>query len=808
MSRAVIAALLATSTLAAQPPQIASFTQEFCVACHGPELQKEDFRIDTLPWQLAESATREIWEQVYDYVADGDMPTKKAKVHPNATQLAAFLKLLDSEFTQADRQATVGGTPLRRLNRVEYLNTVRALFDIRMIDLPLSFPEDVPNTEFDTMPGGLFLSPAVMEAYHETATQIADRIVPLSIEPSYESSYSAETIGGDVGRRWFGSTNPAGKKKRKKATEPKERFLKFTGFNHSGWSGALWDPLLVAPQSGVYHFRLLAKAQAKTGADGQPLRIGFYAFDPKKNIALTKRYPRQRATRVASVDVPTGKPSWLLCEVPLEAGETVHFYCENRFPEGRFPTGAMYKNRLSGLVTEATKDTAPTIELRGLTVAGPVAVLPRVTDYFGSYPPKLDQAALKALAERAFRRPLTPSEAATLVSRVREHAEATGSPTKAWHFAIRSILCSPAFLYRESGETGPLDPHTLASRLSYFLWSSMPDDELQQLAKSAKLTDPDVLAQQTRRLLRSPQAQQFVSHFTGQWLGNREVAAIAVCDTRYKWDENVRYGFRRSTELFFAEILDKNLPISTFIDSDFTYANSAMRAIWEMKGAGQLKAVADLQRHSEVWPEPERLSLTADLPDHVRARRGVLGLPGVLTVSGDGVESSPILRGVWVLENLFGKHPPPPPKDVPALDIDTSQATNVRETLKAHTELESCAKCHRDIDPLGLTLENYDAIGGWRQHYPGDKTPIDARAQLPDGTALNGAASINQHLLDHPDIFARGLISKLLEYSAGRRLSVGDKRVVNELVAAAPKGGYRFQDLIVAITGSDVFRAR
>jgi hypothetical protein len=817
----VIAMVLTNNALAAEdavvPKSIAQFTNEFCIKCHGPNAQKGKFRIDRLPWNLTENKTRKQWDLVADYVSKGDMPSKKADKHPRAHERAAFLKSIKTEFAQADRQATVGGTPLRRLNRVEYLNTVRDLFGIRMIDLPLSFPEDVTSAEFDTMPNGLFLSPAVMEAYHETATDIANRLVPLSIEPSYKSSYTAETIGGDTGRRWFGSSNKgkAQRKKQKKEQKQNNRYLMFTGFNHSGWSGGLWDPVLVAPQSGVYRMRLLANAQAKTGADGKPLRIGFYAFDPKKGVALTKRYPRDRATRVATVNVPTGKPKWIVCDIPLEAGETVHFYCENRFPDGHFPTGELSRGKLSKLVNMAKADKTSTIELRGMTVEGPVAVLPRVKAYFGTYPPKLNRAELESkllpLAARAFRRPLTDSEKEKLISKVLAHGSKTGNLAMGWHYAIRRILCSPAFLYRESADAKTLDQFTLASRLSYFLWSTMPDDELLKLAAAGKLSYPDVLGQQTRRLLRHPKSQQFVKHFTGQWLGNRAVAVIAVCDNRYKWDENVRYGFVRSTEMFFEEVLRKNLPISTFIDSDFTYANSAMRAVWGMKGAGKLEAVAALQRHSEIWPEPKRIDLNKSpdgTPAHVLNRRGVLGLPGVMTVTGDGVESSPILRGVWVLENLFGKHPPPPPKDVPALDIDTSQAKSVRETLALHQKIESCAKCHRDIDPLGLALENFDAVGGWRNNYLGQKQAIDAKATMSDGAHLDGASSIRKILLKSPKIFTRCLLVKLLQYGSGRQLSVGDQRVVDKLVRAEPKGGYRFEDLIVVAITSDVFRAK
>ena len=801
--RFVLAVSLCLSIPAASsattPESIKSFTSEFCTSCHGANTQKGDFRFDALFWKLADTDSREQWQLVYEYVAKGDMPPEKAKKRPNTEQRQAFLKTLKVAFTQADLQASVGGTTLRRLNRVEYLNTVRDLFGIRMIKLPLSFPEDATSAEFDTMPDGLFLSPAVMEAYHETATDIADRLVPLPDPPTYAASYTVLEIGGDATRRWF--------------SRDKE-YLKFTGFNNSGWSGALWDSQFVAPASGVYRVRLLANAQASSGADDKPLRLAFYAFDPTEE-QLPKRYRRDRASRVAEIDIPAGEARWIECEVPVEAGETFHIYCDNRFPIGKYSMGALNRGQINKTVKQAIKESNPTVELRELAVQGPVGVLPRVRKFFGQYPPKLSREELEAkllpIATRAFRRPLSDVEKDKLITAVLAHSQKVDKPEFAWHYAIRRILCSPEFLYREAEQSKSFSQFALASRLSYFLWSTMPDDELLELATAGRLSDAKVLKEQTVRLIEDPRSQQFVKHFTGQWLGNRAVASINVCDNRYKWDDNVRYGFVRSTEMFFDEILRRNLPISTFIDSDFTYANNAMQVVWGIKGAGSLNAIAAHQRQSLVWPEPERISLSRPLkgmPAHVISRGGVLGLPGVLTVTGDGVESSPILRGVWVLENMFGQAPPPPPKDVPALDIDTSKATSVRETLAAHQKIETCAKCHRDIDPLGLALENYDAIGGWRDRYLKEKSDINVTAKMPDGRELDGAGSIKELLLESPEIFTRCLLRKLLEYGAGRELSIGDQRIVEQVVAAAPKGGYRFQDLIVAATTSSVFRAK
>ena len=802
--------LLPPAFSATDPPEpVVKFLNSYCVDCHGPKEYEGELRLDQLSWDLAESSSRETWELIQKYVSDKDMPPKDSHIRLPQPQRESFLRSLSEAFSTTAQTAKVGGTPPRRLNRVEYHNTVRDLFNIRMIKLPLSFPVDAPTKEFDTMPEGLFLSPAVMEAYYETATDIADRLVPISAPPRYQASYKVMEIGGDNTRRWFGP----GKKGKE--------FLKFTGFNNSGWSGALWDSQFVAPACGVYKVRLLANAQSREGADGKPLRLAFYAFDIAEE-QLPKRYRRDRAARVAEVEVPQGEPTWLECLVPVEKGETFHIYCENRFPPDRFSMGALNRSQINKSVNAAKNDSAPTVELRQLEIDGPVDVSPRIKSFFGSFPPQLDRNQLEdkllPLARRAFRRRLTIHEKEKLFAAVLEHGRQTGRTELAWHYAIRRLLCSPAFLYREGGNEPSqsesqheLDPFTLASRLSYLFWSSLPDEELLLLAADGRLMDPAILEQQTLRLIADPRSEQFIRHFSGQWLGNRTVATINVCDNRYPWDDQVRYGFVRSTELFFEEVLRSNLPIQTFVDSDFTYANNAMQVAWGMKGVGTLKSIAADQRQSLVWPEPERIdlnSLSADAPDHLQNRRGVLGLPGVLTVTGDGVESSPILRGVWVLENLFGQHPPPPPQDVPALNIDTSKAQSIRETLAAHQKSESCAKCHRDIDPIGLALENFDAIGGWRKKYVGQNALIDTSAELPDGTLINGPASIRKMLLKDPAVFTRCLVVKLLQYGAGRTLSVGDQRVADEIVAAEPDEGYKFQDLLVAITTSKVFLAK
>ena len=785
------------------PRYVTEFADKYCSNCHGESETKGEFRFDKLPWDLTDSEARAQWNLVREYVSSREMPPADAPQHPSVNASKEFLSRLEVDFARADQEAEPGGTPIRRLNRVEYLNTVRDLFGMRMIKLPASFPADAPNADFDTMPAGLFLSPAVMEAYHDVATDIANRFVPLPGGQRYESALSVEEIGGDATRRWF---------------SPDREHLKFVGLNHSGWAGALWDALFIAPESGTYKVHLLARAQSETGADGQPLRLVFYAFDPTEE-QLPKRYLRHRAAEAGAVAITQTEFQWSVCEIQVEAGETFHVYCDNRFAEGTFPELPINRRQVNEHVKSAKKRSEPTIELKHLKVEGPVGVNQRVEDFFDGYPPRLDRQELEQrlmpLATRAYRRPLNNEEEQRLVASVLGHAELRGSSQLAWHYAIRRILCSPAFLYRESEAESAgrhLSEHALATRLSYTLWSTMPDDELRRWADRGQLSDPEVLRSEVQRLLDDPRSAEFVKHFCGQWLGNRTVEAINICDNRYQWHDAVRYGFVRSTEMFFDEVLRENLPIATFIDSDFTYANNAMQFVWGLSEKGvNLDTIARDQRQSLIWPEPERLSLAAlpsHAPRHIRQRGGILGLPGVLTVTGDGVESSPILRGVWVLENLFGMKPPPPPKNVPALDVDTSLATNVRDTLAAHRELESCAKCHKDIDPLGLALENYDAIGGWRQRYVGDEADIDATAVMPNGTLLDGPASVKVYLLEHRELFTRCLLTKLLEYGSGRELSIGDLKIVSEIVEAEPEDGYRFRDLIEVALTSDVFLSK
>jgi mono/diheme cytochrome c family protein len=796
---------------ARDPPDDGAFRLGFlernCLACHGPAKQKGDLRLDTTPYDPGSATGRARWQLVLDRIDHEVMPPPEATTHPTRAERDRIVALIRSDMG-ADAQAPVAASPLRRLNRAELLNTVRDLFDIRGLRLPSSFPEDETALPSGLAPLGSPISAAHLQACMELAADVAGRMVYMPAQQvtcssdvsSWRHEHSIWTKGGDRSAMYF------------------------NGVNNATWCGGIWDRTFLAPASGTYTVRVAARAEADLGADGQPLRLGFYALVPG-DYYMPESANRVELPRVGSLDVPASAVTQdLTCTVELEQGETLNVYCENRLPATQ-PQGALSRIDLADLLMAALSSPAPTVRIEHMTITGPVAPLTRQVAFLGGLErPSADEGFLRSillpLAERAYRRPMTAAESLDLIACVMRHLEEVGSPELALRFGIRRILLAQAFLCHDTPEDSP-DGYALASRLSYFLWSSMPDAELFALASTGRIAEPDVLRDQVLRMLVDPKGQRFVQDFTGEWLGNRELATLMVCDVRHAWNEPLRHGYIRSTEMFFDEMLQRNHSIRMFIDSDFTYANLPMRMVWGFPGEyPDMSRIENDEAYSHIWPEPERLDLSqlpAGVPANVAQRGGVLGLPGVLTLTGDGVESSPIRRGVWVLENLYGTPPPPPPADVKPLPTDTSGATTVRDILAAHKDSASCASCHSRIDPVGLALENYDAAGNWRDVYvrgspeqgaPLAPTPVDPVSKLPDGVRLTGPQDLKQHLLDHSRMFTRCLATKLLEYATGRRMSVSDARIVDQIVQDEPRDGYGFRDLLVALVQSEVFRTR
>ncbi|MBK5294005.1 MAG: DUF1588 domain-containing protein [Acidobacteriia bacterium] len=422
----------------------------------------------------------------------------------------------------------------------------------------------------------------------------------------------------------------------------------------------------------------------------------------------------------------------------------------------------------------------------------------------GLTPRQAAQRVLKTFLPRAFRRPVTESEVAPYLALFQAATDQGQSYEEAIFYTLRGALVSPLFLFRAEPpnpgtETRPLESYALASRISYFLWGSMPDELLTDVAASGKLQEPAVLKKLIPTMLRNDRSLEFVERFIEQWLHTRELATDKAPDAglfaAYTADEELRSDIRNQPVLFLRELLVKNLSLLQLLDSKHTIGTSNLAKHFGLK----------LPLNPGRTKQPQWI----ELPEGSN-RGGLLGMPAVLAVSSYPYRTSPVLRGAWILESLLGTPSPPPPPDVPALDEAEAAAqagqprTTVRERLAVHRASPACAGCHDRMDPLGFALENYDVIGRWRDEESGK--PVDNSAELSDGTKFHGPDQLRKVLLDRKDLFMRNLASKMLGYALGRGLTLQDSCTVDQIVAHVRENEYSAQSLVEAIVLSVPFR--
>ena len=423
------------------------------------------------------------------------------------------------------------------------------------------------------------------------------------------------------------------------------------------------------------------------------------------------------------------------------------------------------------------------------------------------------RAMLGRFLPRAFRRPVDDATVATYLAIATRHWDAGRSFDDGMHLLLRSVLTSPRFLYRdlEPGDAaGDCDAFALATRLSYFLTQAPPDERLAAVAATGRLTDPAVLLAEAARLMPTKASAPLVESFVGQWLDTRALAGL-MPDPKFKLTTEEQKLARQETEWFFADILARNLPLTTFIDPDFTWSSVAFcernYGFTPRYATGQpasLRAVHDVTRQDEA----ERRWFRRLEIERGGRYGGLLGQAAIFMATANGVDTQPVLRGTWVLENILGMPSPPPPKNVPALTPDTRAAKTPREQLAAHTREASCATCHARIDPVGFLLENYDPVGRWREKWPRCDVPIDAAGTLPDGTVVTGPAEFKAWLVANIDLFSTCLAEKLLTYATGRVPNYAERREIEGLVRANRESGGGFRDLVLDLVASRTFRAK
>ncbi|MEQ2007244.1 MAG: DUF1592 domain-containing protein [Limisphaerales bacterium] len=776
------------------------FTQH-CQKCHSGTKPKGDFQIENLTQDFSDRKNREQWLTVLEQLKTGEMPPKD-KPRPPAPELQAAIKWISERASAAElaRRATEGRVVLRRLNRAEYANTVRDLLGVE-VDLTDLLPLDTSTSGFDNSAEALHTSSYLMRSYLDAADRVLNEAIANQPQP------------------WL-------LKKRFDIRE--ERSVKPTGsvYRHVDDGVAIfaaWESANIRVT--MWNFRSHVRGKYRFRISG----YGFQSEGKPINFRVTAGTLKE-VTEERLIDyfaVPADKPTVIEFTEQLEPENRIRILAEGlpALPPAVEKIGAdKYKG--PGLVIQWVDVEGPLQaswpppshkaifgDLKQAVVPGPTD--PKRLEVVSSQPMVDAERILRDFARRAFRRTVTDEDIRPFLARVKTRLDQNYSFEQAMRVGLRAVLVSPSFLFlREKPATASapdtpsapaLDDFALASRLSYFLWSSMPDEPLFKLAEARKLRESGVLREQVERLLRDPKAKAFTENFTGQWLSLRAIDATSPDRTLYpEYDDILKVAMVKETMLFFDEVLKNDLSLASFVASDFTFLNARLAKHYGIPGI----------------EGTEMRKVTLPPASH---RGGVLTMGSVLKVTANGTTTSPIIRGAWVLERILGTPPPKPPADVEAIEPDIRGATTIRDQLAKHRNVASCASCHAKIDPPGFALESFDVIGGWREHYraltnngerdkqgrrvrPGPA--VDAGDVLPDGRRFRGIDEYKQLLLEDKDQLARCLTEKLLAYSTGAAPTTADQPEVERIVRRLRDQSYGFKSLIHEVVQGQLFQSK
>jgi len=715
-----------------------------CALCHNDKLSSGGLNIKAFLAPDSVTAYRDGWEAILQKLRAGEMPPKGIPRPPEA-QLQALVHYVEGEFEKADRNTKPdpGHVTARRLNRSEYSNTIR---DLLAVDFRAErdFPTDDSGYGFDNIADVLTISPVLMEKYLDAAESIASR-----------------AMGAD----------PLPKKPIEAQYHTKDKTVRRVDLSTIEASHRVeWD--------GEYVVRVGMPGERT--ADAKPVTLGFW----------------MDGTLLKTLPVET-KPSTLVYFDPYSEAE-VRVY----LPAGDhvFRAAFIDDDFVKTLPEKDAYSSKKNKFLNSIVFVGP-------------YPSDVERASRKkilicdpnsgqacvrkiltALSRRAYRRPPTPEELASLMKFVSLARSRGGSPEQGIQLAIEAMLVTPQFLFRIEHDPNPTDrqdvhrisDYELASRLSYFLWSSMPDDELLNLAGDQKLHEPAVLDGQVRRMLADKRASAFAANFAGQWLEIRNLDVVKPDPDKFpEWGPELRDAMKTETRMFFEYVLRENRPLSDFIDARYTFLNARLAKFYGIAGVS--------------GPDFRRVDLSGG------QRGGLLSQASVLTVSSYPTRTSVVLRGKYVLNNILGSEIPPPPPDVPALDESAvGTLMSLRQQMEKHRADPMCASCHNKMDPLGFGLENYNAIGKWRTE--DGKFPVDASGTLPSGKSFQTPDEMRALLMSVLPQFSRCLTEKMLTYALGRGLQPYDRRTVDGIERDLAAEGYHFQSLIFEIVHSAPFQ--
>ena len=758
----------------------------YCTTCHNDRLQTAGLTLESLD-MVHVGAGAETWEKVIRKLRAREMPPPRRPRPDDAT----YVEFVDWIETELDRAAAADLNPgtetVHRLNRTEYTNAIRDLLALE-IDGRELLPADDLSYGFDNIADVLSLSPSLLERYMLAAGKIAEMAVG---DPSIRSTTAAYTTSPVLMQHArmselqpFGSRG--GFATRHYFPVDGEYELRVTLERTHG------DAIKGLQRRNTLEVRLdrARVARFEIGADGQREAwnavFNLTPYERNADSDLRFRMPVQAGMREVALSFlrRSALPEGVL--EPISAAETYHYAGDRDAPMAVWIVEIEGPFNASGPAADAATPSRERIFT--CLPDGPAAE------------PACAEEILGALARRAFRRPVTGDDVAALMA-FYDVGHAKGGFESGVEFALRAILVDPEFLFRieqDPAAAAPGEPYRisdleLASRLSFFLWSSIPDDDLLDAAASGSLRDEGVLGAQVRRMLADPKAEALVDNFAGQWLFLRNMRSVKPDPVAFpEFDGNLREAFTRETELWFESQIKEDRSVIEVLTSDYTFANER------------------LAKHYGIPDVAGNHFRRVTLPDE--RRRGILGQGSVLTATSYANRTSPVKRGVWVLENLLGAPPPPPPADVPGLEDSDSVADpsnpesrprSVRERMERHRTDPVCASCHVRMDPLGFALESFDAIGGYRE------LPVaQTSGTLPSGRELNGPASVREMLLANREEFVGTVTEKLLTYGLGRGVEYYDLPWIRRIVRQAEADDYRWSSLILGIVESTPFQMR
>jgi len=801
--------------------EVRPLLETYCLSCHGPAVQQANLRLDNLSADLIEDRrAAEVWRNVLNKLRRGEMPPKGVP-HPGPEQKGGAIAVLEAAVDRAleQRRSTEGRTVLRRLNRSEYQNTMTDLLGYEMDyvrDIP---PDSLSRDGFRNNASALRMTAIQLEYYLEAARSALKRVIVSEPASVVEFRYTFVESNLD---RW---------------KIPAERIAKNLVSRTDAFLGHM-NPSY--PEEGEFLVKVTAAAELKPnkGFPIMQVSVGYrpdteILFRTAGTVELTSKEPRTFEFRGHMENYP--KPVRGQSKFPGLVVRITNVY-DDGTPRPQMQTREIEDKKTGKKRKEsyyAEEPDYPKVRVDKVIFTGPLTeVWPpsyhsRIlhdSDLRGSDPAAYVREVLARFMTRAWRRPPEPEAVSRYVEFFESQHEAFPIFEERMRETLAMVLISPEFLYLmepDSEDKRPLDAWELASRLSYFLWSTMPDERLLSLAKTGELQDAEVLSSEVERMIADERAWRFADEFLGAWLYIDAMDRVAVSsDYHPNFTDYLKTQMRDETRQFFMELLRHDLSAANFIDSDFLMLNETMARHYGIEG---------------VWGSRfRRVPLAAASP-----RGGLLTQASLLMGNSTGEDSHPIKRAVWVRKRLLDDPPPPPPANVPELDSESPEmaALSVREQLRQHRRQESCASCHIDIDPWGVGFEHFDAIGQWRdeirrmrprreepldaeadkdadkkkEHAPPefDLLPVDAREILPDGAEIGGVDDLRNYLLSsRREDFAGTVVRKLLAYALGRSLEFTDQPEADRLTKAFLDDDLRLQTLIGEVVASNLFQTK